>query len=248
MGILNKIVSIFKKQEPEEQETISRQRRFGFEIELDELKKKLNDFLLTRKVDTGKVIERKNYTLIKNGNALYKIEGTEKTGRPYSILISTGNFISENNGKLTGLISVTEASLNRALLADYTSLDAFLSKFNGLKLTNESLQALGVIETKFNWKEVLTWTRFWKEQLFLHLRPNTTAVLLVTLDNDFKDLFLKVATRKQKQIVSEELYYLNRGVNSEESNPNTLNYDLKEFDFAKEKFENTILNLRKRMK
>ena len=102
-------------------------------------------------------------------------------------------------------------------------------------------------KNKFNWKEIILWNRYWKEMLFLHMSVNHIAVLMISLGDSFKNIFLDVATKKQKQIVSDELFYLNQGVNSEDMNPNSKNLNLMNFDTAMDEFKKSILKIKKKM-
>ncbi|MCB1141824.1 MAG: hypothetical protein H7A24_05765 [Leptospiraceae bacterium] len=232
---------------PEEEETIQRQARpLGFERELEELRKKLSDFLLTSKVNSGIVVERNGYKLLKNGPNLYKLEGKEKEGRAFSIAISTGSFLNVGEEKVTGILQVEEAELNRAIQTDHSQLISFLGKFKTLELNDRALEGLTGIRNRYHWKEILLWERFWKEQVVIRLSPNCLALLLVIHDDSFKKFFLEVASRKTKKIVYDELFYLNQGVNSEESNPNTKNYDLPSFERAKLDLRRVIEQVRKK--
>lgn len=218
----------------------------GFETELSQLKQKLSDFLLTSKVTTGIVIERSTYKLIKNGPNLYKLEGAEKEGRTYSIAISTGSYLNVTQEKITGILQVEEAELNRAIQTEHSILMSFLNKFKKLELNEKALEALTGDRYRFHWKEILLWERFWKEQILMRLSPNCIAILLVSQDDSFKKFFLEIASRKTRQIVHEELFYLNQGVSSEESNPNTKNYDLPSFDRAYADFKRAVELVKKK--
>lgn len=237
----------FLKRKPQVKPNIvlkKEKKPLGFTQELQELKKKLVDFFLTRKVVSGKVVERTHYTLTKTGEELYKLEGKDKSGFTYSIVISTGNFLSKKNGVVVGVIQVNEGELNRAIQREFSSLESFLGEFSGLNLSEKSWEAIGIQKPKFHWKEVLSWDTFWKEQLIRHLRPNTLALLLVTLDDDFMKMFSQYATPKQKKIISDELFYLNQGVNSKESNPNTKNFNLQDSNKAIQEFQELVEKLK----
>lgn len=233
------------KTENEEEDIFVKKPR-GFETELSQLKQKLSDFLLTSKVQSGIVIERSTYKLIKNGPNLYKLEGNEKEGRNYSIAISTGSYLNVTQEKVTGILQVEEAELNRAIQVEHSTLLSFLGKFKRLELNEKALEALTGDRYRFHWKEILLWERFWKEQVLIRLSPNCIAILLVSQDDGFKKFFLDTASRKTKQIVHEELFYLNQGVSSEESNPNTKNYDLPSFDRAYSDLRRAIEIVRKK--
>ena len=150
------------------------------------------------------------------------------------------------DGKVTGLIQVTEAELNRVIQNEFSSLKGILDRFKNLNLNDKALEILDE-KNKFNWKEIILWNRYWKEMLFLHMSVNHIAVLMISLGDSFKNSFLDVATKKQKQIVSDELFYLNQGVNSEDMNPNSKNLNLMNFDTAMDEFKKSILKIKKKM-
>ncbi len=246
MKWLQKIFSFFKRKEQKNQNIILKKNKkpLGFNKELEELKKKLFDFFLTKKISFGKVVERTHYVLIKNGEELYKLEGKDKSGFTYSVVISTGSFLTNKNNTVTGVLQVSEVELNRAIQREFSSLQNFLSEFSELNLSESSLEVLGIKEPKFHWKEVLSWNTFWKEQLIRCLRPNTLALLLVNLDEDFTKMFSEYATPKQKKIISDELFYLNQGVSNKESNPNTKNFGLQDSNKAIQEFMELIKKLK----
>lgn len=249
-----KLKNIFKKFFPkrEIEEDINKPRRppkrpKGMERELEDLKIKLTDFLITLKVNSGLVVKKNMYSLTKNGHGLYKLEGTEKNGRTYSVIVSTSNHLQINaDGKITGLIQVTEPELNRVIQNEYSSLKSILDRFKNLNLNDKALEILDE-KNKFNWKEIILWNRYWKEMLFLHMSANHIAILMISLGDVFKNVYLEVATRKQKEIISDELFYLNQGVNSEDMNPNSKNINLMNFDIAMEEFKKSILKIKKKM-
>lgn len=243
---LNRFFKISKAKEIEEDDFTLNKRPKGFETELSQLKQKLSDFLLTGKVTNGIVIERSTYKLTKSSSNLYKFEGEEKEGRTYSIAISTGSYLNVLQDKVTGILQVEEAELNRAIQTEHSSLESFLNKFKNLQLNEKAIEAITGNKIKFHWKEILLWERFWKEQVLMRLSPNCIAILLVSQDDSFKKFFLEVASRKVKQIVHDELFYLNQGVSSEESNPNTKNYDLPSFDRAYSDFRRSVEMVKKK--
>ncbi|MCB1160975.1 MAG: hypothetical protein KDK45_25965, partial [Leptospiraceae bacterium] len=192
-----------------------------------------------------KVVERESYKLQKNGPGVYKLEGTESDGRTYSIIIATGNYLREAGGKINGFIHLEEAELNRALQVEHSSLRSFFSEIKNIQVEDYSgiLQNNQVME--LSWEEILDWERFWKEQLLLLLNPNQVALLLVTLGLTFKRFFYETATDKQKQIVSDELFYLNQGV-GEAASPHTRNKGIMNFDSAKRTFLDSYLSIKEK--
>lgn len=243
---MNFFKKVFRKNIEEEINfTKSQKNPKGFEKELLELKEKLSDFLQTAKVSAGEIVKKENYKILKSATGLYRLEGKEKTGLEYSIIISTMNHLQLNQEKkITGLIQVSEAELNRAIRLEHSSLKSFLSKFSNLQLTEKSLELIEE-KNKFSWKEILLWDKFYKELLFLKLKPNTISLLLITESENFKTIFLENTTKKQKKIISDELFFLNQGVNSSEMNPNTKNFNLYNFEEAKIELLKKILEIKK---
>jgi hypothetical protein len=238
---------IFSKRNLKEVEKIPKpkKRNRGFEVELKELKEKLSDFLVTQKVQQGLVVNKKNFSLTKNGHALYKLEGVDKNSTQFSIMISTGNhLLLTKENKITGLLQVTEAELNRAIRNEHSNLKSILNNFKNLNLNDKSLELLQE-DKKFNWKEILLWDTYFKEMLLLRLKPNTIALLLVSESDSFQKFFIQNSTKKQKRIIADELFYLNQGVNSEESNPNTKNLNLYNFDEAFSELKKKIYEIKK---
>ncbi|MCE9499655.1 MAG: hypothetical protein K8R21_04025, partial [Leptospira sp.] len=116
-----------------------------------------------------------------------------------------------------------------------------------VELDEKSSAILQDLKSVFNWKSILNWKLFWKEQLFLYLNPNQTALLLVSLDENFRKLFMDTVSKKQKRIIQDELFFLNQGANSEELNPHSKNKGLFNFDSAEKELRRVIESLTARM-
>ncbi len=250
MAMENKLSFYFKKffrKEPLGSINSDKEKKIkspkGMETELQDLKSKFSQFLITRKKESGTILERKNYKVTKNSEKLFRLEGKEKDGFEYSILISTGSYLALKENKVTGLAHLSEADLNRALSYEHSSLKSFFSRIKDINFDESSLIFLDK-DKRFEWKEILDWGLFWQEQIFIRLSANQVALLLVSLEDVFYELFEKVATKKQKKIISEELFFLNQGVNSEEMNPHTKNKNLYDFDYAMSELKKVTENLR----
>lgn len=190
--------------------------------ELEKARKKFQNFHLTRSMKAGEEIVRKDYKLKKTSTHLYRLEG-----RDFNLVLVTGNSLSERDGKVQGVLQISEQEVNRALQREHSSLGSFLDLWNPVFTGDLPNQG----ESK-DWRRILGWEVFWKEQILLRLRADTVAVLLVALDADFERFFMNTATTKQKKIVQDEVFYLNRGKNSSEWNPHTKNKTLLEPDSA----------------
>ena len=224
-------------------ETAEEARPKGFELEIADLKKKISNFMKTRQVSSGVVSKLENYTLSKTADKLFRLEGKTAAGQEYSIIVSTGNYLDEKQGKIVGLIEMPEVALNRAIGKNHKSLESFFGEYLS-GLDSESLSRITGNPEKFNWKEILDWPRFWQDQLLLKLGANTIAVLLVKLDEDFKNFFLNKATKKQKSIVNDELFFINQGVTNPELSPHSRSKSLYDVDLAFREFNEMIEKLK----
>ncbi len=211
----------------------------SFERELEKAKVKFRNFHLTGTMTVGSEIKRKNYSLKKTGPTIYRLEGEN-----FQIVLVTGNSILEKEGMRTGVLKITEAELNRALQSEHKDLESFLKLWKP-EFTN-FFSKTSHLPPSLDWKRILKWEIFWKQQLLLRLRPDTVALLLVGLDQDFCSFILNTATRKQKKIYHDELFYLNRGKNSRDWNPYTKNKNLLEPDLAMQEFLQAIYHLEKK--
>lgn len=217
----------------------------GMAGELNDLRAKFSQFLITRKKEAGLILERKNYKVTKNSNRLFRLEGKEKDGNEYSLLISTGSYLTSKDGKITGLVHLSEADFNRAIAYEHSSLRSIFSRVKQIDFDEASIPFIDQ-DKKIDWKEILDWGIFWQEQIFIRLSANNTALLLVSLDDSFSNLFEKISTKKQKKIIAEELFFLNQGVTSEEMNPHSKNKNMFDFDCALKDLKIIIENLREK--
>ncbi|TGJ99286.1 hypothetical protein EHO59_15540 [Leptospira semungkisensis] len=243
----NKIFFWRKKKNvlPENEKEIVRESR-GYTWELKDLREKADRFFVTRKKPSGTVFESTALKLTKNNRHLFRLEGKEKSGREYSLVISTGNYLTEQNGKISGVVFLGEADLNRLLGGDHKSLKTILS---GLNTPNWDEESWSVLEEEpdlkrsvDSWKEILTWEAIWKQQIVINLRPSTTAILLIFLGKEFEDFFQANSSERIRQIVSKELYFLN--VSGNRNSPHSENLTLYEFDSAKKEFELVLSKIR----
>ncbi|MEM7182551.1 MAG: hypothetical protein AAF518_16680 [Spirochaetota bacterium] len=249
---LSRILRFFSRKkkvniEPEEEFPISVQKYpKGIEKETEELRKKLADFLLTYRVKSGTVVEHPHFKLHKTSSGLYKLDGKQENGKIFSIVLTTGNHIREQSGKITGFLQVSEAELNRAIQTDKDNLNEFFQEFRGLELKDSS--SLGLAEDAgSDWREIVHWSRFWREQLLLQLSPNDMSLLLICLGKPFQEFFRETATRKQRKIVMDELFFLNQGVNDKQSNPHSKNKNWIDFDYAEENLAKNIAKIQEKM-
>ncbi|TGJ98623.1 hypothetical protein EHQ53_02600 [Leptospira langatensis] len=234
-----------KKTVPEGEKEIVRDTR-GYTWELKDLREKADRFFVTRKKPSGTIFENTALKLTKNNRHLFRLEGKEKSGREYSLVIATGNYLTEQNGKVSGVVFLGEADLNRLLSGDHKSLKSILSGLNTPDWDEESWSVLqeepDLKRSADSWKEILTWEAIWKQQILIRLRPSTIAILLIFLGKEFEDLFQANSSERTRQIVSKELYFLN--VSGNRNSPHSENLTLYEFDSAKKEFELVLSKIR----
>ncbi|EQA37141.1 hypothetical protein LEP1GSC047_0692 [Leptospira inadai serovar Lyme str. 10] len=218
----------------------------GYTWELKDLREKVDRFFLTRKKAAGLVFESADLKLTKNNRHLFRLEGKEKSGREYSLVLATGNYLTEQNGKVTGVIFLTEAELNRLLTFDQKSLKGILSGIREPKWEEESWAVLQedpeLKKSSDSWKEILSWEPIWSQQVIINLRPNVLAVLLVFLGKEFEEFFHKNSAERVREMVSKELYFLN--VSGNKNSPHSENVSLYEFDLAKKELESVLVRIR----
>ncbi|TGK33711.1 hypothetical protein EHQ12_17235 [Leptospira gomenensis] len=237
----------FRKRKPRSatEQTPPVRDSLGYKTELSQLRDKADRFFVTRKKNSGLVHETKFYKLQKNGPKLFRLEGREKGGREYNIVVSTGNFLSLQGDKISGVVFLPEAELNRILSYEHSDLKSVFSRFQPEDI-EEDLKLLYGDQTSSgdSWKDVYDWEPFWKQQILVRLKPSVLAVLLVYMGQEFEQFFQSNSTKRLKSIISDELYFLNVSGNQKENSPNTENLSLQDFETAKRQFFRTIEQIR----
>ncbi|MGQ2798966.1 LBBP_01157 family protein [Leptospira santarosai] len=246
-----KIFSFFKrkkrKKKSDGEDAPPVRESFGYKRELAELREKADRFFVTRKKDGGLIHQTKYYKILKNGPKLFRLEGREKSGREYSLVVSTGNFLNQQGDKISGVVSIPETELNRILSYEHSDLKSVFSRFQPEGI-EEDLKVLygGPDFSQENWKDFYNWEPFWKQQIFIRLRPNILCILLVYMGTEFERFFQSNSTKRLKNIISDELYFLNVSGNQKENSPYTENLSLQDFEKAKAEFFQVIERIRKK--
>ncbi|MDF3820556.1 hypothetical protein P3G55_11630 [Leptospira sp. 96542] len=238
-GFFSKLLSLFSSGSNAHDENTNKRKKepkslaMEWAVAIDRLQKKL----LTKQVNSGLVLEKKSFRLTKNNQKLFRIEGED-----YSVLLVTGNHLYKNKeGKMTGVLFVDEGELNQKIQSEITSLDQFLERMN----VSKTDLYLDTNPTQTDWREVLKWERFWKEQLVLQMHPNDMALTMLSLGEDCKAFFESVATDRQKKLVRDELFYLNVG-NENSENPHAKTKTLYGFSAAVTEFGKKIQSLKEK--
>ncbi|EQA55241.1 hypothetical protein CH370_15765 [Leptospira kmetyi] len=249
-SFFSKFFSYFKRRKrkkgPEEESPPVRES-YGYKRELAELREKADRFFVTRKKTGGIIHETKYYKLLKNGPKLFRLEGKEKSGREYSLVVSTGNFLSAQGDKISGVVFVPEAELNRILSYEHSDLKSVFSRFQPEGI-DEDLKVLygESASSQETWKDFYNWEPFWKQQIFIRLKPSLIGILLVYMGAEFEQFFQSNSTKRLKSIISDELYFLNVSGNQKENSPYTENLSLQDFEKAKKEFFQVLEQIRKK--
>ncbi|TGK86766.1 hypothetical protein EHQ24_03935 [Leptospira noumeaensis] len=202
-------------------------------VAIDNWKKKLR----TKQVSSGVVFESPKFRLTKTNEKLFRVEGLD-----YSLILVTGNHLYKNKeDKWSGVLFVDEGDLNKNLTKDISSLDGLLSS---LAIPKTDL-FLDTNAPKEDWRIVLTWERFWKEQLVLQMKPNSMALAMLAIGEECRIFFESVATDRQKKLVRDELFYLNLGL-TDQNNPYSKAKNLFGFGSALVEFGNAVNTIKER--
>lgn len=226
------------KGKPKDQDLAKRKKEpktFSMEwaVAIDNWKKKLR----TKQVSSGVVIESPKFRLTKTNEKLFRAEGLD-----YSLILVTGNHLYKNKEeKWSGVLFVDEGELNQNLSKDLSGLDGLLSS---LSIPKTDL-FLDTNAPKEDWRVVLSFERFWKEQLVLHMKPNAMALAMLAIGEECRIFFESVATERQKKLVRDELFYLNLG-NTDQNNPYSKAKNLYGFGSALIEFGNAVNAIKER--
>ncbi|XDD51772.1 hypothetical protein AB3N59_08650 [Leptospira sp. WS92.C1] len=252
MGVrsfFSRIFSFFtrrkKRKKGGEEESPPVRESLGYKRELAELREKADRFFVTRKKTGGLVHETKFYKLQKNGPKLFRLEGKEKGGREYSIVVSTGNFLSLQGDKISGVVFLPEAELNRILSYEHSDLKSVFSRFQPEDIEDDLKVLYGENGSNAeSWKDFYNWEPIWKQQVLIRLKPSILSLLLVYMGAEFEQFFQSNSTKRLKAIISDELYFLNVSGNQKENSPYTENLSLQDFEKAKREFFRILEQIR----
>lgn len=225
--------SFLPKKQFKEEVTSRKKQPQSFHIEWKIAAEKWNQFLLTKQVSQGLVVERSGYKLHKTNEKLFRLEGAD-----FSILLATGNTLYPGkDGKISGILFVDEGNLNLAIQSDHSKLESLLSRLN---LPKADMDFLWQMETTRDWRVILEWEKFWKEQLILNLSANTMALSILSLGEELKIFFESTATARQIALVRDEFFYLHQGKTGNAHFPHGKNKNLFEFGKATAEFSEKI--------
>jgi hypothetical protein len=201
-----------KKKKRRPREEISKELNVKILNLKEKLTDKLNNFLVTRHKELGKLGEGNDWTLYKNGETLFKLEGSD-----YTILFNTGSFLTKRKGKLLGMLEINEIDLCRLLANPKSKKFDFVKKsktsnlsyrtkifykeFLGLQdQRNTDLQTL---ESRIiKWPQTLAF-------LYIAKTPiNLIAHSILQFDQKYTNWLLNNVSNNYKRMLLEELEFL----------------------------------------
>lgn len=215
---------------------------------LSELRARLNKFLVTRSVNTGLIKKTKSWSLTKTNPGLFKLESDR-----VSVLISTEPFLIRKDGKIAGLLGMSETDLCRAVSSGKNEAEFFHKSYpvrgNSVSLMHEITRLdAGNTETSCSISDLESWAPFELHQMIAKNRPNTVAHVLIHAPEAVVDVLLNAMSVRYKRMLLTELQALLSPGSTPEMNPMSKNYGLLEFEQAIESFEQEMENWLKREK
>ncbi|MCZ8158093.1 MAG: hypothetical protein O9264_18380 [Leptospira sp.] len=215
---------ILSRKKTDSQPEPPKKRPQSFHVEWKLASEKWKTVLLTKQVEQGLVVERSGYKVNKTNEKLFRLDGDS-----FSVVVATGNSLYTNkDGKVTGILFIDEGELNRAIQSDFSSIEGFLQRID---LPRAELDFQLHQERVPDWRIILEWETFWKEQLLLQISANSMALLILALGEDLKTFFESVATERQLLLVRDEYFFLNSGKTTETNYPHGKNKNI--FGFGK---------------
>jgi len=209
-----------------------------FESLVTQLHTKLGQFLVTRSAATGEIARTKEWTLSKTGAALFRLESDT-----LSLLINTEPFLTMRDGKLSGLLRMSEAALCRAI-ADKGGVSTFFRISEPLKKRYrdqipESSRPGDAENPGID--DLLLWDEFDIYQMVARNAPNTLVHVLIHADPRTSMKISEQLSVRKKEMLLLEMESLLSGGTAPSMNPHSKNRSLVEY-------EDALIEFRFRMK
>jgi hypothetical protein len=225
---------------------------------LQELRAKLEKFLVIRRAPPGELPTGGPYTLSKTNDNLFRLESGARTpgGASVSILINTRSYLTRQKGadgglKIQGLLRMSEVALCRAL--QEKSPGAFLRQADPpgeaslplFRALTEPLQARGgqpvegdpggdtfVPGVAPQPSDLLRWSPFDADQMIARNSPNVLAHVLVHATPELEQFLRLRFSRRLRLLLIDELERLAFPTSRPEMNPGSRNRGLLQFEEA----------------
>jgi hypothetical protein len=198
-----------------------------FDETLSRLRSRLDRFLVTRSVPAGEIKKTASWTLTKTNAGLFRFESPGA-----SILISTEPFLAKKDGKLSGLLRMSEASLCRVLNEGGEFRD-FLRLAEPLK---QRYRELVEPEERFEPSEfpgiddLMDWESFDIYQMIARSTPNMLVHVLVHASPEASMRLREQLSIRKKEMLIEEMEALLSPGSQPLMNPHTHNLSLLEYE------------------
>ncbi len=215
---------------------------------LRRLREKLRAFLITRQAEPGVLKETPHFRLSKTNDNLFRLEA-----EGVSVLVHTEPFLLKKDGKIQGLLRMSEVSLCRALAeaGPKAELGSFLEhaeppgeRSRGLfaelrKSSYKSSPANGApgsggtdLDVLPALSELLTWQPFDADQMIAQNDLNTLGHVLIHATPDLEVFLRNRLSARLKLMLVEELERIGSPGSRPELNPNSRNRGLLQFEEA----------------
>lgn len=210
---------------------------------LSDLRANLNQFLITRRVETGVIKKTSRWSLTKSHPGLFRLEA-----KGISLLINTAPFLMEKDGTIQGLLRMNEADICRAI-HENEGAEAFVRRSEPLPGHNHFLRDKisdvdrepdregESIELRQGIDDLCKWSKFDIDQMITKSSPNTLAHLLVHANPETVMIVKKHLSRRLKEIIILELEALHYSGLKPEINPHSRNRSLLDYEKALEEFQ-----------
>ncbi len=202
---------------------------------------KLRKFLLSRSKPSGELKKTKNWALSKTNQGLFRLEGSG-----FSLVIHTEPFLLKKDGRVTGILRMSEGDLNRAA-HDGGTLQGFLSRAEPLPahsrdLLSELLQGGNVspvtqedgaiFDDRPGLEDLRGWSDFDIYQVIIRVSANILAHALIHGSPETESKLRHNLSRRLKSTIVSELEALMSPGSRAELNPHSRAHSLTEFDGA----------------
>lgn len=200
---------------------------------------RLERFMITRSIKHGPVKKTREWTLHKTNDGLFRLDGDK-----YSILISTAPFLARKDGKISGLLRMSETSLCH-LLHDQANLNGFLQHSDALdERYNDLVEELTGKELEEHelpaLVEMVTWSDFDVQSVLAHNSLNVIAHVLISSSSSVQHKILGALSERMKRALILEMESLVSPGTDPALNPHSRNRSLQDFESAILEFRRTM--------
>ena len=193
------------------------------------LKEKLDKFLITRSISSGEVKSTKSWKLVKNNNGLFRLESDA-----LSILINTESFLIPKDGRVTGLIRMSEAALCRVLM-DKGPVGDFFSLAEPIRAEYLKILPDGIRREEPEYPgidDLVGWDIFDLYQMIARNRPDVLTHVLIHASNEVREKIKNQLSIRKKEMLILEMKSLLSGANHPSMNPYSRVKSLLEYEEA----------------